>query len=155
MMLIARIRDKFRFPDVVFTPRMSEWITTGALFGCGQILVANETLMTTSVVSANYEMMLALGTQEHWSFVLRMVSVARIVLLAINGTWKKSPFLRALFALLCCLIWLQIVLSFFPLYGFGFVFSMTFLIIEVMNVMRAARESAFVPSGSAGDGGTT
>jgi hypothetical protein len=70
--------------------------------------------------------------------------LVRLMILLINGAWRRSPHGRAVTAFLCCFFWTQIVLSFAPTFGFAFVMACGWLGADVINVMRAMRDARTV-----------
>lgn len=140
MIFIAHIRDNFANS---FYPRWAEWWAAGLLMGCGFMLASNPDLMVTSKTGA-YEMMLMIFDQQDWSWVMRGFAFCRLVILLINGAWRRSPHLRAAGAVLTCFFWLQITLSIASTFGLFFVMALGILVLDFVNFIRAMRDARVV-----------
>jgi hypothetical protein len=150
-MIVAHIHT--RFADAFF-PRLSEWFAAFVLFGLGLMLLANDDLMVTGA-TRGYHLMLEIAPQQTWATVLVTFGTVRLMVLLINGAWRRSPHARAGFAFLSCFFWTQIMLSFAPTFGFSFVMSCGWLVADMINVMRAMRDArtsddAFARDGASG-----
>jgi hypothetical protein len=140
MLIFAHIRDNFAN---AFFPRLSEWAAAGCLLGMGWMLSINSDLMASTKTQA-YQLMLMIAEQSTWATFMLIFAAARLVILLINGAWRRSPHLRSISAFLTCFFWTQIVLSFLPTFGFAFVFSAAFLCLDFVNSIRAARDARIV-----------
>lgn len=140
MLIFAHIRDNFAN---AFFPRLSEWAAAGCLLGVGLMLSANGDLMTSTKTQA-YQLMLMIADQSTWASILKIFASLRLIILLINGAWRRSPHLRAISAFLTCYFWTQITLSFLPTFGFAFVFAAAFLCLDFVNSIRAARDARIV-----------
>jgi hypothetical protein len=116
MLIIQHIRDKLA---AAFFPRRSEWAAASILLGLGWMLSVNEGLMQNSQTKA-YDLLLMISPQEAWVAMLIIFASARVLILLINGTWRRSPHARGIGAFLSCLCWTQMVLSFAPSFGYAF-----------------------------------
>lgn len=139
-MIFAHIRNSFA--DAFF-PRLAEWFAAGVLFAFGWLLMVNDDLMSTSA-GRGYHRMLEIATQETWCGILIGFGLLRLMILLINGAWRRSPHGRALTAFVSCYFWTQIALSFAPTFGFSFVMACGWLGADVVNVMRAMRDARSV-----------
>ena len=150
-MMISHIRQNFA---AAFFPRLSEWLASFVLMGTGWMLAANADLMANAKTQA-YQLMLLIAPQATWSVVLLFFALCRLVVLLINGAWRRSPYLRAGMAFLSCFFWTQITLSFAPTFGFAFVLACGWLGMDMINIMRAMRDARTIDHaharGSAGD----
>jgi len=140
MMVLAHIRDNF---TAAFFPRLSEWACAVAVFGVGTVLIFNEDLMTRSTSNA-YGLMLSIGGQPAWAKALVIFGVARLLVLLINGAWRRSPHLRSIMAILSCFPLYTIAMSFMPVFGIAMIFAWVFLGMDVINAVRAAGDAKVV-----------
>lgn len=140
MMVFAHIRD--RFSDA-FYPRLSEWFAAVLLMTIGWVLMMNADLMATAKTNT-YQLMLLIATQETWSVIMRIFALARLIVLVVNGAWRRSPHLRAICALLTMFFWTQISLSAASTFGLLFAFAAAVLALEFFNMVRAARDARTV-----------
>lgn len=148
-MIIAHIRSSF---VEAFFPRWAEWAASLVLLALGWMLSANEDLMLKAVASGSgrgYTLLLAIAGQGTWAFALSLFATARLIVLLVNGAWKRSPVARACFASLSCLFWSLIALSFQPTFGFAMIMAYGWLLTDFVNVMRAARDARTVNDGLA------
>jgi len=137
MMVFAHIRDNFA---AAFFPRLSEWACAVAIFGIGLVLHFNVDLMANAKSNA-YALMLAIGNQRQWAMALIGFGVLRLIVLLINGAWRKSPHLRSFMAILSCFPLYIIAMSFLPVFGVSVVFASVFLGMDIVNAVRAAGDA--------------
>lgn len=143
-MIIAHIRDNFA---AAFFPRLAEWVAAGVLLALGLMLSFNADLMAKAMAAGEgggYAFLLTIAGQGVWATTLTVFGTARMLILLINGAWRKSPVARAVTAFLSCFFWTQIVLSFQPTFGFAFVMACGWLLTDIVNIMRAARDARTV-----------
>lgn len=143
-MIIAHIRDNFA---AAFFPRLSEWSAAFVLTGIGVMLSINDTLMEAAIAAGNgrgYQLLLVIAPQSVWATAITIFGSVRLLILLVNGAWRRSPLGRAVAAFLSCFFWTQIVLSFAPTFGFAFVMACGWLGADMVNVMRAARDARTV-----------
>ncbi|TDK35187.1 hypothetical protein E2F50_13065 [Rhizobium deserti] len=140
MVILTHIRDNFAN---AFFPRWSEWWAAGVLMALGFVLTSNPDLMASSKSNA-YQLMLMIFTQETWSAVMKVFAACRLVVLLINGAWRRSPHLRATGAFLSCFFWVQITLSVAHTAGFLFVLAAGVLVLDFVNFIRALRDARIV-----------
>lgn len=139
-MILAHIRSSFA---AAFFPRRSEWSSAAVIAALGLVLTFNETLMATSP-GRGYLLLLSIAHQPVWAMVLLLFGLARLLVLLINGLWRRSPHLRAGSAFLACLLWTQLVLSFAPTLGFAFTMACGWLATDMFNVFYAMRDARSV-----------
>jgi hypothetical protein len=147
--IITHIRDNFA---AAFFPRWAEWLAAGVLLGIGGMLTVNDDLMSSAIAAGNgrgYVLLLAIAPQSVWALTMTIFGIARILVLLVNGAWQRSPVARAIMAFLSCFFWTQIVLSFQPTFGFAFIMATGWLVGDMVNVMRAARDARTVNDGLA------
>jgi hypothetical protein len=143
---LADARD--HFADAFF-PRRSEWAGAALLCFGGWVLSTNPDLMATSQGKA-FDLMKATFTQPTWAALLMYGGGLRLVVLAINGSWRKSPHLRALAAILSGFFWWQIAASYYATFGLGYSAYAVFLGLEFSNLIVAARDARTVDDKCAG-----
>lgn len=139
-MIFAHIRTSFA--DAFF-PRLAEWFAAGVLFALGWMLMVNDDLMATGT-GRGYHLMLKIAGQETWCAILIGFGLVRLMILLVNGAWRRSPHGRAVTAFVSCYFWTQIALSFAPTFGFAFIMACGWLGADVVNVMRAMRDARSV-----------
>jgi hypothetical protein len=136
-MVLAHIRDNFA---AAFFPRLSEWACAVAVFGVGIVLHYNADLMVNAKSTA-YALMLSIGSQTTWAAALITFGIVRLLVLLINGAWRKSPHLRSVMAILSCFPLYTIAMSFLPVFGISVVFASVFLGMDIVNAVRAAGDA--------------
>lgn len=137
MLILAHIRSNFA---ASFFPRMSEWAAAVAVFAVGVVLWSNPTLMQSTTTKA-YGMMLMVAEQATWSKALMAFGGARLIVLAINGAWRRSPHARTVMAVLSCFPLYTIAMSFLPTQGIAMVLAFVVLGMDVVNAVRAAGDA--------------
>ena len=151
-LVLAHISQNFA---KAFFPRRSEWAAAAVLLALGWMLSVHADLMA-DADSDGYKMMLMIAPQSVWSTVLIMFASARLLVLLINGTWRRSPHARGITAFLSCFFWTQIALSFAPTFGFAFILACGWLGTEMSNILYAFRDArtidhTFAEQGKAGE----
>lgn len=139
-MFFAHIRDNFA---AAFFPRMSEWACAVAVFGIGVVLDVNPDLMATTKTSA-YILMLSIASQAAWAKAMIIFGLCRLMVLLINGAWRRSPHLRSILAIASCFPLYTLAMSFMPVFGIAMVFAWVFLGMDVINAVRAAGDARIV-----------
>jgi hypothetical protein len=137
MLILAHIRSNFA---AAFFPRMSEWAASVAVFCVGLILSANPSLMASTTTKA-YGMMLLIASQPTWASALMLFGGARLLVLAINGAWRRSPHARTVMAVLSCFPLYTIAMSFLPTRDIAMVLAFVILGMDVVNAVRAAGDA--------------
>ncbi|MBL8578073.1 MAG: hypothetical protein JNK47_12665 [Mesorhizobium sp.] len=81
--------------------------------------------------------------QSTWAMLCLVVGGGRLVMLAINGAWRRSPHLRALAAFISCFFWFQISLGFLQAgtFGTGLAIYPVLFALDVYNAFRAAGDA--------------
>ena len=100
--LIVHMRDNF---SRVFVGRMIEWEHAVGLFCFGLVLMVQPSLFATAPGYAGFRAIL--DNPEFWALSAMIVGAARFGVLTVNGTIRRSPHLRAGFAMLSALFWFQ------------------------------------------------
>lgn len=129
-----------RFADAFF-PRLLEWQAAGVSFAGGLMMLLNEDLMAGP---SDYRLMLGWATQETWAYAACIVGLIRLVILLINGAWRKSPHARAATAFATCSLWFVLASSFSATAGWGFVLATGMLIGDLLNIARTMRDARIV-----------
>lgn len=140
MLVLAHIRDNLAG---AFFPRLSEWSAACAVFGVGVVLHVNTDLMA-SPTTSGYGLMLIIASQATWAKGLMIFGFLRLVVLVINGAWRRSPHMRAIMAILSCFPLYTITMSFVPVFGIAMVLAVVFLGMDVINAVRAAGDAKTV-----------
>lgn len=91
-----------------FQVRASEWALGSMLALWGWVLLLPS---ETFSISSSFDMLLRVMPENAWGLACLIVGLARVVVLFINGAWRRSPHMRALAALFSCFFWFQISLS--------------------------------------------
>lgn len=91
-----------------FPARASEWALATILFGWGLALSSNPTLFT---ISPSYDGLEGLAKQSTWAWLCLLGGGLRLVFLIINGSWRRTPHLRAASAFATCFFWGQITIG--------------------------------------------
>lgn len=123
-----------------FPVRASEWALAAILFNWSVILFLQPDLFDT--VDA-FSSLAKLMPQMTFAGMCFLIGFGRLVSLAINGTWKRSPHLRAFSAFLTTGVWFMIsvgiIRSGAGATGLGVYPVLMFL--DSYNVIRAAGEA--------------
>ena len=102
-MIIVKF-DRFR---ETFPNRVLEWLLASILFNWGWILLLPyETFDLRTMV--NFRL---LAPEWAWGTACLCIGMGRLVTLWINGSWRRSPHARGIFAILSCLAWAHIFLA--------------------------------------------
>lgn len=91
-----------------FAVRASEWALAGMAAGYGVALLWPG---DTFGLSPAYSFMGALATEETWGLAALTIGLIRLVALFVNGTYRRSPYIRAGTAFLCVGLWTAIALG--------------------------------------------
>lgn len=121
----------------VFYSRLSEWFTAATMLVVGYILFTNSDLMATVAKRSDaYKFMLSFAEQKTWAVICIYGGIARLIVLGINGAWRKSPHLRGIASFLFCFVWYHITVSFYEVYGLAFGMAFMILLLEFFNLIR-------------------
>ncbi|MCO6386255.1 hypothetical protein [Aliihoeflea sp. 40Bstr573] len=136
-MIFAHLKTSFR---ETFPARASEWALSGMLMGWSVILTINEDLFATG---ASYAKMAELADQETWATLCLYAAALRLLMLLVNGAWRRSPHLRALGAFIACGFWFQITIGFIQAgtVSTGLAVYPFLLLLDSYNAVRAAGEA--------------
>jgi hypothetical protein len=111
-MVIIKIRDGVKQH---FDVRLAEWGCALILLNWGVALLAPG---DTFALSAAYQGLARIWSETTWGYACLLIGGARVIALTLNGTFahtrygRLSPHVRAVFSLLSCFFWFQIVFGF-------------------------------------------
>lgn len=136
-MIWAHFTRSFR---ETFPTRASEWALGLMLFLWSVILSANPTLFADSAALAP---LADIVSQRTWAVLCLIVGGGRLIMLAINGAWRRSPHLRALAAFVSSFFWFEITVGLLEsgTFGTGLAIYPVLLALDIYNVLRAARDA--------------
>ncbi|NMG39786.1 hypothetical protein GRZ55_11080 [Chelativorans sp. ZYF759] len=136
-MIFAHITKSLR---ETFPGRASEWALSLILLNWGIILLLNPLLFS----SPSYRPLAGLAYPENWSIFCMVAGGGRLLVLAINGAWRRSPHMRAAGAFVTCFFWFQISIGFLQAgtWSTGLAVYPVLLLLDSYNVIRAMGEAA-------------
>lgn len=91
-----------------FPTRASEWALGLMLFLWAVVLISNPDVFTNGPSYRGLEMV---ATQDTWALLCLVIGGGRLLVLAINGAWRRSPHMRSGAAFLSCFFWYQITIG--------------------------------------------
>lgn len=126
-----------------FPVRATEWALAAILFLWGVVLVVNPTLFITG---ESYKNLNDLMRQDTWASLCILVGGLRLMMLAINGTWRRSPHMRIVGAFVSCFFWFQISIGIAQsgVFGTGLAVYPVLFFLDTYNVFRATRDAGAV-----------
>lgn len=135
-MIFAHITTSFR---ETFHARASEWALAVVLFNWALILAFNETLFD----GPSYSALAALASQQTWAWVCMVFGAVRLIVLAINGAWRRSPHMRSVCAFVACFFWFQIIIGMLQsgTWSTGMAVYPVLFFLDTFNVIRAIGEA--------------
>ena len=131
------LRRSFR---ETFPGRASEWALGLMLFNWSVVLTANRTLFEDRQAYGAFS---AIMDQQWWALACLVVGGARLVVLAINGAWRRSPHLRAVLAFASCFFWFQIAVGLAQAdsIGTGMAVYPVLFLLDAFNAIRTLGEA--------------
>jgi len=120
-------------------PRRTEWLCAGLNIGMGILFMLNPTLMAVNYKA--YSVMLAFMTQHQWANFMVIFGAARIIVLIVNGAWRKSPHIRSFMAVVSCLPLWTAAWSFTPYFGLAMLGYWAWLITDIINAVVASSDA--------------
>lgn len=138
-MILAHIRSSF---FDAFFPRLGEWNAASVTFAIGVMLLDNPERMFADFEA--YRLMLGFFSQPTWSLIFLGLGLLRLIVLTINGAWRRSPLARGVMAFLSCFPWALLVLCFASSFGFAFIMAAGYLSLDIVNVNRAMGDARTV-----------
>lgn len=129
---VARLNESLRF-------RLCEWVLSGVLFSWGWILL----LPTQSFDLPSLAGLRNIASENMWGSALLLLGAGRLVVLTINGAWRRNPHARGVGAFLSCFVWCQISLGLLNsgVVAPGIAVYPIFLIAEMYTVYRTSRDA--------------
>jgi hypothetical protein len=138
-----------------FPIRASEWALATILLNWSIILAANPDLFADR---ASYANLARFASQETWALLCLLAGVGRLLVLLINGAWRRTPHLRAIGAFVSCFFWFGITLGFAQndLWSTGMAVYPVFLLLDGYNIFKAITDAAIIDNiyASGARGGT-
>jgi hypothetical protein len=123
-----------------FPARASEWALSIMLFLWSVVLSANPDLFATGM---SYRSLGQIMGQDGWAVACLFVGGGRLIILAVNGAWRRSPHLRALGAFLSGLFWFMISAGIVQsgIYNTGLAVYPVLFMLDAFNAIRAMGEA--------------
>lgn len=122
--------------------RFSEWMLAFIMLGLGLMYALPEHSMDApAMMQMTYTM-----PETAWGVVSIIIGGVRILVLGINGAWKKQGHARAVLGILCLLVWTQTAIVFlnYPPASPGDIIFPIFVISELFLIFRAAKEAGTI-----------
>lgn len=130
--------------------RLSEWGLSVIMLCFGFILLHPYDTLAAPV----YALMRSTASEMVWGWGCFILGATRLIVLIINGAWKRSPHFRAFAAFLSCFVWVQIALSLsvggtLPT---GIAVYSVFVIMDMVSAYRAAADARVSDEAARNDG---
>lgn len=137
-MIFAHITRSLRD---TFPARASEWALATMLFLWSMVLHASPGLFHSG--SATYTALANIMPQETWAALCLTVGGGRLIVLAVNGAWRKSPHARGVSAFISALFWFEITIGILQggEHGTGLAIYPVLFFLDCFNVIRAFGEA--------------
>lgn len=145
-MIIAHFSQSLR---ETFPTRASEWALGLMLFLWSVVLIFNADLFAST---PSYRVLAQVMPQTTWALLCLIAGGGRLVMLVINGHWRRSPHLRAGAAFISCFFWFQISIGILQAgtFGTGLAIYPVLFALDVYNVFRASGDAGSSDRKSAG-----
>jgi len=139
-MIFAHISRSLR---ETFPARASEWAMGVMLFNWAIVLSFNADLFQSETGLIIYQGFNDLAPQPAWAVLCLVVGGGRLIVLAINGAWRRTPHLRTVCAFISCLVWFEISIGLMQngLFATGLAVYPVLFVFEIFNVMRSIGEA--------------
>lgn len=123
-----------------FPTRASEWALGLMLFLWSVVLTFNVDLFAST---PSFSVLSQLMPQGTWALLCMIAGGGRLIMLLINGAWRRSPHLRAIAAFVSCFFWFQISIGILQAgtFGTGLAIYPILFLLDVYNVFRASRDA--------------
>lgn len=131
--LIRSLRD-------TFPGRASEWALGFMIFNWSVVLTLNPDLFAQG---RSYRELARWADQDTWAAACLVIGGVRLLVLAVNGAWRRSPHARAAAAFVSCFFWFQITLGLLGAGtgGTGLAVYPVLFLLDVFNAIRAIGEA--------------
>ncbi len=106
MLIWAHIEHSFR---ETFPTRMSEWFLAVMMLNWAIVLTLDPNVFE---AGQSFKALAGMMLQENWALVCFVLGSARLVILAINGAWRRTAHMRALGSLVSALFWFEVTIGF-------------------------------------------
>jgi hypothetical protein len=132
-MIFTHIGRSFR---ETFPGRASEWALGTMLALWAVILIVKPDVMS---MQPYYTAMTQLMTQSSWAILCILVGGGRLVVLFVNGFWRRSPHLRSLTSFLSSLVWFEVSIGLLQsgIINTGLAVYPVLFGLDVFNAIRA------------------
>lgn len=123
-----------------FPGRASEWALGLMLFGWSIVLTMNPDLFAEG---RSYTELARWAEQDTWAMICLMIGGGRLLVLAINGAWRRSPHARAAAAFISCFFWFQVTLGLLGAGtgGTGLAVYPVLFLLDAFNAIRTIGEA--------------
>lgn len=132
-MIILRFHKTFQL-------RVCEWGLAAILFNLGVVMTVNEGILSRSATLGG---MLNYMSEAKWATVTLTLALMRLAALAINGTWRPTPHVRAVAS--CCSLYVWLGISFAiangKSQGIELAVFPVFVLLDIYNVYRASSDA--------------
>lgn len=122
-----------------FDVRLSEWGLALVMLLVGSILLGPDELFS----RPSFDLLARVASEDVWGWGTLAIGASRLVVLLINGAWRRSPHMRALTAFASVFVWTQFSLSLMASAQFttGLAVYPVFVLMDIYIVFRAAIEA--------------
>jgi hypothetical protein len=135
-MIIVKLKD--HFPE-----RAIEWLLGFMLMAWGYVVVMVPDMFTTN---PNFAAFKFLGPQSVWGLGSVAVGTCRLMLLFVNGAWRRSPHGRLIASFFSAFIWTQIAIGCIlsPVANTGIVVYGGLTLADIYSAFRAGADAGRV-----------
>lgn len=136
--IMTHIANSFK---ETFPTRASEWALGTMLLIWSALMVIEPALLSNSRLRG----MLLIFDQDTWAMIALIVGGGRLLILGVNGAWRRTPHLRSGAAFISCFFWFQLTISILQLDQIvtGLAFFPVLFFLDMYNVFRAARDAGY------------
>lgn len=121
-----------------FEARASEWALTGMVISLSLVFILNTDL----IESPNFIRLRSISDNSiWWAAICFVVGISRLTVLLINGSYWRTPHLRALTAFLSLWIWFLFIVGFVRNGSLMAAIMPWIFILDAYNAKRSAREA--------------
>lgn len=135
-MFLASVSHSLRS---TFPARASEWALGIMLFNWGMVLMIDPGLFDDKPAFHGLD---AIMSQPSWMRLCLAIGGVRLIVLAINGAWRRSPHMRACAAFVSCFFWFEITIGFAQTgLGTGVAVYPVLFFLDAFNAIRSMGEA--------------